>query len=78
MKRLLTLISVLAISLMSNCIISAQSENNVQTKEGRIIQIRDPIDKNDVATKNYVDNKIEGIQSLPAVLQTEGNLKLQL
>lgn len=44
----------------------------VSVSENRIINVRDPIDKTDVATKNYVDNKIEGIQTPPMVLQTEG------
>ena len=44
----------------------------VSVSENRIVNVRDPIDKTDVATKNYVDNKIEGIQTPPVVLQTEG------
>lgn len=44
----------------------------VGTSENRIVNVRDPIDKTDAATKNYVDNKIEGIEKPPAILQAEG------
>lgn len=48
------------------------AHENVTVQEGRITNVRDPIDKTDVATKNYIDNKIEGIESPPVVLQSEG------
>ena len=50
----------------------ASGLGEVSVSENRIVNVRDPIDKTDAATKNYVDNKIEGIEKPPAVLQTEG------
>lgn len=72
MKKKIVLIAMLAMFSLSNCIISATSENNIQNNEGRITCVRDPIDKTDVATKHYVDNKIEGIEHPPVILQNEG------
>jgi len=72
LKKIVTSILILSMFWNFNHLVLAQAENNIQTEEGRIIKIRDPINKNDVATKNYVDNKVEGIESPPVVLQTEG------
>ena len=46
--------------------------NDVDVVEGRIKNLYDPIDLGDAATKQYVDNQIEGIPEAPVVLQTEG------
>lgn len=46
--------------------------NDVDVVEGRIKNLYDPIDPGDAATKQYVDNQIEGIPEAPVVLQTEG------
>lgn len=51
---------------------SVFATDSIRTVEGRISNLHDPVDKRDAATKNYVDNKIEGIQNPPVVLQTEG------
>ena len=72
MKKSIALTFAAVITLLVNCDVLAQSVNDIKIQEGRIVKIRDPIDKSDVATKNYVDNKIEGIESPPIVLQTKG------
>ncbi len=46
--------------------------NDVDVVEGRIKNLYDPIDPGDAATKQYVDNQIEGIPEAPVVLQNEG------
>ena len=50
----------------------AFATNDVDVVEGRIKNLYDPIDLGDAATKQYVDNQIEGIPEAPVVLQTEG------
>jgi len=46
--------------------------DDVGVVEGRIINVLDPVNDQDVATKNYVDNSIDMLTPPPAILQTLG------
>lgn len=73
MKKLISkiLLAIICISLFPlQNFVNALDE--VTVSENRIKNVRDPIDETDAANKKYVDNKIEGIEKPPAVLQTEG------
>lgn len=48
------------------------AKGSVGAQEGRIVNLRDPIDPDDAATKNYVDNQIEGIETPPVILESTG------
>lgn len=53
-------------------VISAGDGENPYYGEKRIINVRNPINLQDAATKDYVDTAIDGIETPPTVLQTTG------
>jgi microcystin-dependent protein len=59
-----------AVFLLTSSPIFAQVD--VEVVDGRIVNVRNPIDGQDVANKNYVDNAIDALREPPAVLQSTG------
>lgn len=51
---------------------SVSAQEDVGVVEGRIVNIKNPINSQDAATKDYVDNSIDMIPEPPAVLQDMG------
>lgn len=48
------------------------AQNDVGVVDERLINVREPINETDAATKKYVDDAIDGLDTPPAVLQTIG------
>ena len=61
-----------AVSFATQSPMVLAAQDDVGVVQGRVVNVMDPIDEQDVATKKYVDNLIEGIPELPAVLQSTG------
>lgn len=64
------LFAIMFLAVQSPILIHA--ENDIGVVEGRIVNVYNPINEQDVATKNYVDNSIDMLPSPPTVLQTTG------
>ena len=52
---------------------SYSAQDGVTIEEGRITNIEDPINEQDVATKKYVDDAIDMLNKIPSILQSEGS-----
>ncbi len=51
-------------------------EDDIGIIEGRLANVTEPIKDNDVATKKYIDDAIDSLPEIPAVLQTLGQSEI--
>jgi len=64
-------LTLLAVFLLSQHSVLADSNNELQPNESSL-NIKGVIEKYNIATKDYVDNQVEGVFPTPTVLQTKG------